>query len=341
MFNKIKDIISPVYMVGGCLRDKLLGFPPKDYDFATPLLPDEIEARIKASGKKAYIVGKRFGTIGVKIDGQMVEITTFRNEKYEKGNRKPSVEYVQDITADLSRRDFTINAMAMRDEKIIDPFGGRLDLLSKIIKCVSDPKLRFKEDPLRMLRAARFAAQLNFNIDYFLESTAGNMAYKILEISKERWVMELDKILMTDKPSVGLDFIMRTRLMNFILPEMSLQYHYDQDSPHHCFDLWEHTKIVVDSCDKDINLRWAALLHDIAKPFVRTKNKKGYSNYILHDYLGSEIVKKTAEYLRWSNERTEKVSGIVFNHLIESNPLKKYDNMAKQPSSALTPERTK
>jgi tRNA nucleotidyltransferase (CCA-adding enzyme) len=336
MFNKVKVIIDPVYMVGGCLRDKLLGLSPKDFDFATPLLPDEIEEKIKASGKKAYCVGKRFGTLGVKINGQMVEITTFRNEKYESGNRKPSVEFVQDITADLSRRDFTINAMAMRDEKIIDPFGGRLDLLSKRIKCVGEPKQRFKEDPLRMLRAARFSSQLGFEIDYFLESTVGNMAYKILEISKERWVMELDKILMTDKPSVGLDFVMRTRLMNFMLPEMSLQFHYEQDSPHHCFDLWEHTKLVVDACDKDITLRWAALLHDIAKPFVRTKNKKGYSNYILHDYLGSEIVKKTAEYLRWSNERTEKVSSIVFNHLMESCLLKKFDNMAKIPLTERT-----
>mgnify|MGYP001435452229 CR=1 FL=1 len=330
MFNTLKNIIDPVYMVGGCLRDKLLGLNPKDFDFATPLLPDEIEEKVKLSGRKAYCVGKRFGTVGVKIDGQMVEITTFRNEKYEPGNRKPSVEFVMDITADLSRRDFTINAMAMREDKIIDPFGGRLDLLSKRIKCVGEPKHRFKEDPLRMLRAARFSSQLSFDIDPFLEANVGNLSYKILEISKERWMSELDKILMTDKPSSGLDFIMRTRLMNFMIPEMSLQFNYEQDSPHHYFNLWEHTKKVVDLSDKEINLRWAALLHDVAKPFLRTKNKKGYSNYILHDYLGSEIVKKTAGYLKWSNDRTEKVSKLVFGHLIENSPLKKFDNQAKR-----------
>jgi tRNA nucleotidyltransferase/poly(A) polymerase len=329
MFKTLKTIIDPVYMVGGCLRDKLLGLSPKDFDFATPLLPDEIEEKIKASGRRAYCVGKRFGTVGVKINGLMVEITTFRNEKYEKGNRKPSVEFVRDITADLSRRDFTINAMAMRDEKIIDPFGGRLDLLSKKIKCVGEPKHRFKEDPLRMLRAARFSAQLGFNIDDYLEANVGNLSYKILEISKERWGMELDKILMTDRPSVGLDFMMRTRLFNFMIPELSLQFKYEQDSPHHDFDLWEHTKKVVDCCDKEINLRWAALLHDIAKPFVRTKNKKGYSNYLLHDYLGSEIVKKIAGYLKWSNDRTEKVSRLVFDHLSVSSLLKKFDNQSK------------
>ena len=329
MFKTLKTIIDPVYMVGGCLRDKLLGLSPKDFDFATPLLPDEIEEKIKASGRRAYCVGKRFGTVGVKINGLMVEITTFRNEKYEKGNRKPSVEFVRDITADLSRRDFTINAMAMRDEKIIDPFGGRLDLLSKKIKCVGEPKHRFKEDPLRMLRAARFSAQLGFNIDDYLEANVGNLSYKILEISKERWGMELDKILMTDRPSVGLDFMMRTRLFNFMIPELSLQFKYEQDSPHHDFDLWEHTKKVVDCCDKEINLRWAALLHDIAKPFVRTKNKKGYSNYLLHDYLGSEIVKKIAGYLKWSNDRTEKVSRLVFDHLSVSSLLKKFDNQSR------------
>ncbi len=328
MYNKVREIIEPLYQVGGSVRDELLEMPIKDYDFCTPLTPDEIEQKIRQAGKHPYIVGKRFGTIGMKIDGQLVEITTFRNEVYSLGSRKPQVEFVKDITADLSRRDFTVNAMAKRDGRIIDPFGGKLDLLSRIIKCVNNPKERFKEDALRMLRAARFASQLEFDIDPNLEGTTKNMNHRILFISRERWNMEMDKLLLTDKPSVGLDFLARTRLLNFMFPELSLQVGFNQDSPHHDFDLWTHTKKVVDNSQKSIEIRWAALLHDIAKPFVKVK-KKEYSNYIKHDLLGKELVIKVADYLKWSNDRKEEVSELVLHHLDQDSPLKKADNMSK------------
>jgi len=328
IYDKVVEIINPVYLVGGSVRDELLGLTPKDYDFATPLSPDEIEKRIRQAGKKPYLVGKRFGTIGMKIDGNLIEITTFRNEKYLKGNRKPQVEFVKDITADLGRRDFTINAIAKRDNRIIDPWGGKLDLLSRIIKCVNDPKQRLKEDPLRMLRAGRFASQLNFDIDQNLEGQTKNMGHKILEVSKERWVMEIDKLLLTDKPSIGLDFFMRTKLFNYMIPELSLQYNYEQNSPHHQYDLWTHTKNVVNNSPKDIILRWSALLHDIAKPFVRT-DRRDRSNYIKHDLLGKEIVYKIGLYLKWSNDRRRQVSEIVLNHLKESSPIKEADRQGK------------
>lgn len=328
MYNKVKEIIDPVYQVGGSIRDELLGFPIKDYDFTTPLTPDDIEGRIHKAGKHAYIIGKRFGTVGMKIDGQLVEITTFRNEVYKEGSRKPQVEFVKDITADLSRRDFTINAMAKRDGHIIDPFGGKLDLLSRIIKCVNSAHERFKEDALRMLRAARFASQLNFGIDQDLEGHAKRMSYRILMISRERWMMEMDKLLTTEKPSIGLDFLARTRLLNFMFPELSLQVGYDQNSCYHSLNLWEHTKTVVDNSPNSVEIRWAALLHDIAKPFVRTQRKE-YSNYIQHDLLGKEMVIKVADYLRWSNERKDIVSKLVLNHLREESPLKQADDKAK------------
>ena len=209
IYNEVKKLINPVYMVGGCIRDELLHRQANDYDFASPLTPEEIENAIKKAGKRAYLIGKKYGTIGVKINGQIVEITTFRNERYIKGSRKPQVTFVRDITADLSRRDFTINAIAKRDDKYIDPFNGREDLEKRIIRCVGKPNERFKEDPLRMLRVARFASQLNFNIDEDLESKTKQIAYKILEVSKERWVMELDKLLITDFPSLGLNFLAR------------------------------------------------------------------------------------------------------------------------------------
>jgi putative nucleotidyltransferase with HDIG domain len=315
--------------VGGCLRDELLGREPKDYDFSTPLSPDEIEASVKAAGRRAYVTGKRFGTIGFKLEGQFVEVTTFRTEKYERGSRKPNVEFVDDITHDLSRRDFTINAMARRGSRIIDPFGGRFDLMQRRIKCVGLPKDRYREDPLRMLRAARFASQLDFEVDQLAESTAGKCANKILDVSRERWVAEMDKLLVTDKPSLGLDFLARTRLLNFMIPPLAIQVGYDQNSTWHDLTLWEHTLATVDAAPNDVDLRWAALLHDVGKPFVRT-DRPDRSNYIMHDLLGAEIAKSVGLYLKWSNARIEKVSETIFNHLRDDSPIREADNASKR-----------
>lgn len=334
IYKEVEKILSPapVYLCGGCVRDMLLDKDPKDYDFATPLTPEEIEAKVRHAERKPYLIGARFGTIGFKVilpnEVIYVEVTTFRAEKYDEGNRKPNVEFVQDITADLSRRDFRMNAIAWRDGHFIDPFCGKLDLLERKIRCVGKPVDRIKEDPLRMLRCARFQAQLGFDVDEFLKSSIGNKSYKILQISKERWMQELDKLLLAPFVTKGLQFLADTRLLNFIIPEMALQINYDQNNPHHQYNLWNHTLKVVESTPSEINIRWAALLHDIAKPFVRTK-KKDYSNYIHHDYLGSEIVEKTARYLKWSNERREKVKELVFGHLADNSPLKSFDNGAK------------
>lgn len=328
IYKYIKSIIDPVYIVGGSIRNILLGLEAKDYDFCTPLHPDEVEIKIRNNKKRPYLIGKKFGTIGMTIEGQMVEITTFRTEKYETLNRKPQVKFIKDITADLSRRDFSMNAIAWRNGKIIDPFNGRLDILEKKIRSVGKPAQRIKEDPLRMLRAGRFMSQLNFDIDGYLKCTIKKKSYKILYISKERWCDELDKILLSDYPSKGLQFIADTRLLNFILPEMSLQIDYGQNSPHHDYSLWEHTLKVVENTPKDIHLRWAGFLHDIAKPFVKT-DKKDRSNYIHHDYLGSEIVEKYSRYLKWSNKKRDKIKDLVFNHLNPNCELKKYDDMSK------------
>ena len=329
IIEKIKEIIPEVYLVGGSVRDILLNKTPKDYDFCTPLLPEEIENTIKKAGKHPYLTGKRFGTIGVKIDGQIIEITTFRTEKYKDGSRKPEVNFVKDLREDLSRRDFTINAMVLDGDKIIDFFGGQEDLKNRVIRCVGKPSDRFQEDPLRMLRACRFASQLKGFVEEETENFCKQLNYKILEISKERWMQELDKILISDNPEIGLNILMRTRIMNFILPELSLQDGYDQNNPAHIHLLWQHTLETVKYTQKDIELRWAALLHDIAKPFVRTENAKGYSNYIKHDLLGGEFVLRLAHYLRWSNDRKNNVYNLVINHMREESPLKQADQEAK------------
>lgn len=331
IFSEVEKIISPVYMVGGSVRDEILGNPPHDYDFTTPLSPLAMEEKIRAAGKRPYCIGNRFGTVGMKIDGTLVEITTYRTETYVSGSRKPAVEFVSSLEEDLKRRDFTINSLAMDSSgEIMDYFGGREDLEKGIIRCVGDPAKRFKEDPLRMLRAARFCSQLGFDIDIETIDAARNLSYKILEVSKERWCIEMDRILLTDNPRNALVFLWYTRLFNYMIPELSLQYNYNQGNPHHNHALHEHTIRVVEETIPDTILRWAALLHDIGKPFVRQeKETPTRSVYYRHDLLGAEITEKTARYLRWSNARTDLVVELVDEHMSENSPLYDADTKAK------------
>jgi tRNA nucleotidyltransferase (CCA-adding enzyme) len=330
LFQQVASIISPVYLVGGSVRDILLGLDPGDYDFTTPLLPDEIELAVRNAGKRPYLIGKKYGTIGFKIDGQLVEVTTFRTEIYPAGSRKPTVTFINDLTYDLSRRDFTINAMALKtDRTLIDPFNGHTDLQDKYIRTVNKAYDRYNEDPLRMLRTARFAAQLGFTIDKEAEEQATKKAHKILEISQERWVQEIDKLLVSDNVAAGLQFLAQTRLLHFMLPELAIQVDYDQDSPYHQLDLWEHTVKTVRLTHNGLALRWAALFLDIGKPYVRLKNKHGYSNYTDHELVGAELVTKIGRYLRWSNARTETIHDLVYHHLDAGSPLEKADSDAR------------
>lgn len=329
MLEQVAAIINPVYLVGGSVRDELLGLIPKDFDFATPLQPAEIEQAVRVQGIKPFLTGRRFGTIGFKLEGHMIEVTTFRSESYQPGSRKPEVQFVHDITFDLSRRDFTINAMAKRpDGRLVDPFGGKADLKAKLIRTVGKPEERFREDPLRMLRAARFAAQLGFTIDPETELRTGKRNYHILEVSKQRWVQELDKLLTSENPTAGLQFLARTRLLNFMLPELAVQVSWDQDSPYHALPLWEHTLKTVRLAPVDVTLRWAALLHDVGKPFTRTKNRRGYSNYVYHELVGAELTEKIGRYLQWSNQRLNEVRDLVRYHLEDDSPLRQADGQA-------------
>jgi len=329
LFEKVEKVVSPVFMVGGSVRDQILGKEPYDFDFTTPLAPFAVEEKIRAAGKHVYGIGNRFGTVGMKIDGTMVEITTFRTEQYTSGSRKPTVEYVSSLDEDLKRRDFTINALAMKPGgEIIDLFGGREDLEKKLIRCVGKPKERFKEDPLRMLRAARFSSQLGFEIDREVFEATHKMAYKILEVSKERWMMEMDKLLLSDSPRRGLEFMWRTRLFNFMIPELSPQFEYDQCNPHHQHDLHEHTIRVVENTLQDPFMRWAALLHDVAKPFVRTfANDVGH--YYYHELLGADMIDGIGKHLKWSSERLDTVSEMVSEHMTEGSILYEADKEAK------------
>ena len=329
IFQKVEEIVSPVYLVGGSVRDTLMGTEPKDYDFSTPHTPDTIEKRIREAGKKPFLLGKRFGTVGMKINDFTVEITTFRVEKYQRGTRKPEVEFVNDITADLSRRDFTMNAIAMRNDRIIDPCCGQNDIQGKLIRSVGNATVRFKEDPLRMLRAVRFAGQFGFSIEEKTFRSIVKSSHRILEVSKERWMSEIDRLLLSPCVEEGLRQLMDSGLLRFIIPELALQKDYDQNSNYHAHSLWEHTLRVTRHIEPDITLRWAALLHDIAKPFVRI-DKKDRSIYTKHDILGHEMVMRLGGHLKWSNRRTRSVAALVRHHLSDNSPLREADNAEKK-----------
>jgi len=329
LLDAVEAVVSPAYLVGGSVRDLLMGRPCEDFDFATPLHPDEVEARVRAAGRRPYLVGKRFGTVGFAVDGRKIEMTTFRAETYAPCSRGPKVAYLRDLDEDLARRDFTINAMAMHGEEIIDPFDGAADIAAKVIRCVGDPSARFAEDPLRMLRAARFASQLGFRVEDATRDAMGRLAPRILNVARERWMLELDRMLVgLDAPS-GLRLLADTGLLRFVLPEIGLQVGYEQKSPWHSRSLFEHTLGVVGAVPPEPALRWAALLHDAGKPYARL-DKPGRSTYVDHERISAEIAERTALYLRWSVKRREEVRELVAHHMRPDSPLRVADDGAKQ-----------
>lgn len=225
-YDAVRAILSTgeLFAVGGCVRDTLLGDTPKDWDYTTNLTPDEMESLIRSAGRRVYETGRRFGTLGfkVEVDGiyELVEVTTYRTEYYDGKTRKPEVVWANNLRDDLSRRDFTVNAIAYDGKDIIDPFGGRLDLYKGLIKSVGLPKDRILEDALRILRAARFAARYNFTIDPNFIGKARQLADRIFDVSVERWVQELDKLLTSGHQNVGLSALHEMGVLQRVLPEL-------------------------------------------------------------------------------------------------------------------------
>lgn len=311
ILSNVREIVEPVQLVGGCVRDILLNRSPTDYDMATPLTPDEVEARVKSAGRHVYAIGKKFGTIGFKVlngtTPYYVEVTTYRNECYEPGNRKPKVEFVDDLTDDLSRRDFGMNAIAYDGENFIDPFGGRLDILEHKIKAVGNPKDRFTEDPLRMLRAARFSAQLGFDIDPYMIGMIRRMSRRIYTVSRERWVQEMDKLLTSDHPERGLFALQDSHLMRYMFPELSLLIEkagVEWDDTLNALDMLRQYPMIEGKPDAD--QRWAILLANVGVPFLGNKQlDKGHAN-VARD-LSKEIVTGIAARLKFSNDRAKLV----------------------------------
>jgi tRNA nucleotidyltransferase/poly(A) polymerase len=300
-----------VVLVGGSVRDSLLGTPPKDYDLATRLQPDEVERRLRLAGKRVYTVGKRYGTLGFRHDSQFVEITTYRSDKYQASSRKPDVAFTDDLRQDLARRDFTINAMALTaDEQLIDPFGGAADLQAGILRAVGQPAERFQEDPLRLLRLVRFLAQYGFDIEPATDQAARQQAHQLLRISTERIAAELDGIMIAPHVKAAWQYLADSGMLSFSVPLLAAQLGCNDHLASQKQQLWDSSLQTMANAKSDVVERWAALLQNVAGPFVYPQTAPLVSHTVCGD-LGAVLVAMVGRHLKWSNERTKQVSHLV------------------------------
>ncbi|MCC7370834.1 MAG: HD domain-containing protein [Chloroflexi bacterium] len=305
-----------LYVVGGSVRDLLLGHPPLDLDFTTNARPAEVKRLLtRARADHIFAVGERFGTIGGVFGEHVVEITTYRSEAYEAGSRKPQVEFGDSLDGDLSRRDFTINAMAIHADSgdLVDPFSGREDLGARLVRAVGSPADRFRDDPLRLMRAVRFASRLAFQIEPQTRQAIPPVAEALATISRERVAQELTKILTSRLPGLGLRLLTDLGLMQYIIPEVLAMRGMTQDASYHHKDVYDHTMQVVDQTPNRLTVRWAALLHDIAKPRTRSV-ENGIVHFLGHETVGAQMAKKILNGLRLDKETIECVSLLVAMH---------------------------
>ena len=303
-----------LYLVGGPVRDALLGRPHVDLDFATDATPRETLRIVRALTANTWKQGIKFGTVGCEIDGVRMEITTFRTEKYQPSSRHPDVTFAADIETDLSRRDFTINAMAVRlpDQKPVDPHGGLEDLKAKVIRTPGDPRDSFGDDPLRMLRAFRFASQLDFKVDDSVLDAIVDMKEQMKTVSAERIRDELSKLLLGARPGTALELAEGTGLTELFLPELS-SLKLEQDPVHRHKDVFHHTLAVIERTDAILELRLAALLHDVGKPKTRRIGPDGVS-FHHHEVVGAQMAEDRLRALRYPNEIVERVRQMIFLH---------------------------
>ena len=288
---------------------------PSDFDLTTNALPDEIEGILSGWADALWTQGKRFGTIGAKHKGRSYEITTHRAEVYTPDSRKPEVTFGDDVETDLSRRDFTINAMALAlpSMELIDPFNGMSDLAASRLRTPLDPRISFEDDPLRMVRAARFTARFSLEPDQELLDAIVEMTDRLSIVSAERIRDELDRLIVLPVPSIGLWFLVKTGLAAQFLPELP-GLELEQDPIHHHKDVLGHTLAVVDKTSPERLLRLSALFHDIGKPKTRAFTDGGVS-FHHHEVVGARMTKVRMEALRYSNDDVATVTKLVELHL--------------------------
>jgi len=313
-------------LVGGPVRDAILGRLGNDLDFTTNARPDETKSIIKKDADSLWETGREFGTIAAQFGDVTVEITTYRSEKYETESRNPEVNFGDNIEGDLLRRDFTVNAMALEltttPPTFIDNFDGVNDLAHKVLRTPGTPENSFSDDPLRMMRAARFAAQLDFDVDPTILTAIKAMTGRIEIISVERIRDEFVKLIMSENPRIGIELLVETGLAEFVLPEIP-KLKLEIDEHHHHKDVYEHTLKVLEQAmsledrlgGPNLVIRLAALLHDIGKPKTRELIPGGGVSFHHHEVVGARMAKERLKTLRFSNEVINDVSSLVFLHL--------------------------
>jgi poly(A) polymerase len=312
-------------LVGGPVRDAILGRVAPDVDLTTNATPDQILEVIKGKVDTHWEIGKEFGTIGCRIGDDQIEITTYRTDQYEVDSRKPEVKFGTDLKHDLERRDFTVNAMALTlpGREFVDPFGGLRDLEDKVLKTPGKPEDSFGDDPLRMLRGARFASQLGFEIEPATFEAMQSMRQRLEIVSAERIQVELQKLMLGANPRMGLEALVDSGLAEIVLPELPA-LKLETDEHHHHKDVYQHTLTVVEQAidyekdynlDPDFVLRFAALLHDIGKPATRKLEPGGAVSFYHHDVVGAKLASKRMKALRFDNDTTKAVAKLVELHL--------------------------
>ena len=317
-----------LYLVGGTVRDALMGRPLTDLDFTTDARPDDILALVAPLASGTWTTGIEFGTVGAKVGGEPCEITTYRADRYDRVTRNPDVEFGDNVTEDLLRRDFTMNAMAVSvtDRTFVDPHGGLADLARGVLRTPATPEESFGDDPLRMLRAARFVSQLGVAVADDVLAAMRALAPELGRITAERVQAELNKLLLGQYPRRGLEVLVDTGLADVVLPELpALRMAADEHGQHK--DVYAHTLQVLEQAidledpqtPPDLVLRWAALLHDIGKPATRRFAPQSGGRKVVtfhhHEVVGARMARARLKALRFSKEMTEDISRLVFLHL--------------------------
>jgi poly(A) polymerase len=314
-----RELGEEIYLVGGTVRDRLLGRPSPDFDLATSAHPDVILAVVEGLHLgRPYRIGEKFGTIGLQFDEQRVEITTYRSaERYLAGSRKPEVRFGTSLLEDLRRRDFTVNAMAAEPltGRVIDPLGGVQDLRAYLLRAVGEPADRFAEDPLRLLRAVRIAAELGFVIEPATWRAIVESAGELQIISRERVRDEYSRILEGRDPVKGLTLLRDGGLLVHSAPQLLELTRMSDHGPRHPLSLWDHTMAVVTAVPSDLVLRWAALLHDIAKPATRTIEPDGRPRFFHHEEVGAEMARAVLTSLRYPKNLIDEVVLLIETHM--------------------------
>ncbi|WP_310777507.1 CCA tRNA nucleotidyltransferase [Mycobacterium sp. Z3061] len=314
-----------LYLVGGSVRDAVLGRLSPDLDFTTNARPEQIQQVVRPFADALWDTGIEFGTVGVGKDGHRLEITTFRADTYDQVTRHPEVQFGDRLEDDLVRRDFTVNAMAVRITadglgEFLDPLGGLVALRAKVLDTPMPPEVSFGDDPLRMLRAARFVSQLGFTVAPRVLAAIEQMAPQLGRISVERVAVELDKLLCGAHPVAGIDLLVQTGMGEVVLPEIGgMQMAIDEHHQHK--DVYQHSLTVLRQAIEledegpDLVLRWAALLHDIGKPATRRHEPNGGVSFHHHEVVGAKMVRKRMRALKYSKHMVDDVSQLVYLHL--------------------------